>query len=303
MISKKQGRFAMKNLLLILFLLPTAFAFHPPHLENANIVDGNSMKGDSGIRGIPYAEQIATMKKLAQDFPQTYEYIEYGKSNRGRPLAGLLTKNSVNDRLALITGAIHGNEYLNIVDRLPNTILNKNFKAWGGRVLFIPIVNPDGYDSRSRRNSRWSDLNRDWPNPANNYRPFKQNESKAMAEYIDELVTEKNLKMDIAVDYHCCVDAMLLLPWGYKRGAYMSSDDQQKSNDVQRLFKGAIVGHGRIGTPPDILYSAVGTTLDYWHDKYGAITFTYEGRHKTESQYLNEHIKWWDDIFGYLSKI
>jgi predicted deacylase len=299
----------IKIIILTTFLLSNfAFAFHPPLLkENLNIVDGNSLKSDSGIRGPNYKAQVLDLQELAKKYVNA-KYVHYGDSIKNRPLSAILftPKDVALTSISIVTGATHGNEYLNIVDRLPRAILAdkdnslERYLGRGGAVLFVPILNPDGYESRSRHNSRWADLNRDWPNPANNYQDFKQPESKALAKWIDSFIENNKIKMDIAVDYHCCVQGTLLLPWGYKKGEHMGTLDAAKSLSIQQMFKTSFKEYGDIGTPPDILYSAVGTTLDYWFDKYGAVSFTYEGRRSIEVDKLDEHVNWWNKIFASL---
>lgn len=299
----------MRNLLIssLLLISFSAFSFHPPLLVDTNIVDGKSLKGDSGIYGPKFEVQVQDLKDLAS-LHSNAKYIHYGDTLKKRPLSAILftPKDQDPTRFAIITGAIHGNEYLNIVDRLPKALLNSKKKSFenylekGGAVLFVPIVNPDGYEKRRRGNNKWADLNRDWPNPANNHRDFKQPESKNLAVWIDDYINNNKLKVDIAVDYHCCVDGTLLLPWGFKKGEHMGTMDAGRSKKIENMFRSSFNEVGGIGTPPDILYSAVGTTLDYWYDKYNAISFTYEGRSREEKQLLPNHVNWWNQIFDHL---
>ena len=298
----------MRKLLITVSMLfsLSALAFHPPLKFNASIVDGDSLKSDSGIFGPDFVDQVKDMQDLATIHVNA-QYIHYGDTSKKRPLSAILftPKDQDPTRFSIITGAIHGNEYLNIVDRLPRALLNskkksfENYLAKGGAVLFVPIVNPDGYEKRKRGNSKWADLNRDWPNPANNHREFKQTESKDLAVWIDDYINNNKLKVDIAVDYHCCVNGTLLLPWGFKKGEHMGTMDAGRSKMVEKMFQNSFKTVGGIGTPPDILYSAVGTTLDYWYDKYNAISFTYEGRRNTEQKLLSNHVNWWNQIFDH----
>lgn len=286
---------------MMLLLSFSAYAFHPPHKGHLNIVDGDSLKSDSGIRGPKFSEQVTLLKTTAAKY-ENARYIHYGDSINKKPLSGILftPKNQIPKKLTIITGAIHGNEYLNIVDRLPEALLTspkksmEKYLASGGVVFFVPIVNPDGYDRRRRGNSRWVDVNRDWPNPADNKPRLKQPESAALAKWIDDYVLNNGLKVDMAVDYHCCVRGTLLLPWGYKKGEHMSASNAARSKKMENFFKQSFKTVGDIGTPPDILYSAIGTTLDYWHEKYDAISFTYEGRRNAEQKLLPNHVNWWN---------
>jgi hypothetical protein len=289
-------------LLSMLFTLSSAFAFHPPLKFNSNIVDGKSLKRDSGIFGPRYTEQVKILKDIAAQ-NETATYIHYGDSVKNRPLSGVLFAGDSNvKKLILVTGATHGNEYLNIVDRLAAALLKdeaselSKFVASGGAVMFIPVLNPDGYDARGRSNNNRADLNRDWPNPGNGRAGLKQPESKALAEWVDNYLTTTGAELSVAVDYHCCVRGMLLLPWGYKDNTYMTGNDLAKSIKLQNMFKKAFPINGGVGTPPDLLYSAVGITTDYWFDKYKAVSFTYEGRQNKEQKYLPNHVQWWSSI-------
>lgn len=80
----------------------------------------------------------------------------------------------------------------------------------------------------------------------------------------------------------------------------MSDSDQKRSAFFQDAFKSSFQKPGNIGTPPDILYSAVGTTLDYWYDKFSAVSFTYEGSRSIEKNLLDGHVMWWEKSFDSL---
>src|SRR5690606_4664290 len=115
-----------------------------------------------------------------------------------RPLQLMLVKSSGTTgftRTAVVmTGAIHGNEYLNIEDRLPEELIARarsgsgsvaSFLSAGGVLVFVPIVNPDGYESRSRYNAKGVDLNRDWDVPSVGHTGFKQVESAALSNALE----------------------------------------------------------------------------------------------------------------------
>ncbi len=287
--------------LISLFLLLISQTFAHEMRTTLNLVDGPEFFGDSAIYGPEYKEQVKLMQQLAEN-NKGVNYIHYGDSIKGRPLSGLLFLKNARTvtQLVVITGATHGNEYLNIVDRLPQALMSsknqslKNFLQRGGAVFFVPILNPDGYDARRRSNMNGVDLNRDWPNPANGRRPHREIENIKLAEWVDKFIEKTQASLSIAVDYHCCVSGALLLPWGYKRGEYMNDADATRSEHFQTLFKNSFPKHGKVGTPPDILYSATGTTLDYWYDKYAAVSFTYEGNYKIEKELLKYHVDWWE---------
>ena len=95
----------------------------------------------------------------------------------------------------LMSGSTHGDEYLNIEDRLPEELLklslNKStvsdFLNRGGVFIFIPILNPDGYDHRNRENSHGVDLNRDWDVPPAGFKGFHEVETNDLARKLSEL--------------------------------------------------------------------------------------------------------------------
>lgn len=273
-----------------------------------NFVDGPNIFSDSGIRGPKYSDQIEIMKQTAKMRPGIAKVVTYGKTIRGRDLTALLFQplNGHITKFALVTGATHGNEYLNIADRLgdalllsPNGTLDQ-YIASGGALLIVPILNPDGYESRSRGNARWADLNRDWPNSkSRSPAQFKQPETKALADWVDQYLTQHpTTKLNFAMDYHCCVDGMLLKPWGYQRGKYMPKSDVTRFDYFIDPMLRFFPKPGKVGTPPDLLYSAKGTTLDYWYDKYKAISLTFEGSRTIEKNNLQYHVMWWEEILN-----
>jgi hypothetical protein len=246
------------------------------------------------------------MKEVANKRPDIVTLVEYGKSIKGQTLTALILepRNIPVTKFALVTGATHGNEYLNIADRLTEALLDSpsevllNYIASGGALLVVPIVNPDGYDRRRRGNSKRVDLNRDWPNTKSPQpSQFEQPETLALSQLVERYLNSHPFtQLNFALDYHCCVDGMLLKPWGYQKGVYMTQQESTRfKNFIDPMIK-YFPKPGKVGTPPDLLYSADGTTLDYWYDKYGAVSLTYEGTRRRERDFLQFHVLWWEDI-------
>ena len=297
-------KYALGFVLLLSLSMGSTFAFTKDH--HTDKVDGPGIFSNSGIRGPKYREQIETMKQIVSRYPSLARTIEYGKSIRGNTLTALVleSQNMPVTKLALVTGATHGNEYLNIADRLAVALLTskanvlENYLASGGALIIVPIVNPDGYERRRRGNARNADVNRDWPN-SKRAEPseFKQPESKALADLVINYISDHPLSsLNFALDYHCCVDGMLLKPWGFAKGTYMTQSETSRYDNFIDPMRKYFPKPGKVGTPPDLLYSADGTTLDYWYDKYGAISLTYEGTRRREKNNLKYHVLWWEDI-------
>ena len=91
-------------------------------------------------------------------------------------------------------GAIHGDEKegVGVLRRLMAYLRSRPYLIKGLKLIFIPIINPDGYERNSRFNARGVDLNRNFP--AKNWRklrkarsgtkPLSEPESKAVYELI-----------------------------------------------------------------------------------------------------------------------
>lgn len=266
-------------------------------------------KGDSGITGPSYDEIWGQMETLESLYPQLVRSVTYGTSVKGKPLRLLYMSKYRNQRqhpAVVITGSTHGNEYLNIEDRLPEAFLKlateqsavETFLNIGGVIVLVPILNPDGYDARERENANGVDLNRDWDVPPVGFKGFSEVESRSLARQL-ETWHEGSTLLDyrVTVDYHCCIGA-LLYPWSYTDHSIPTAD-LQAHGVINKLAKEKL--NVSAGTTSNILgYHALGTTKDYYFSRYGARAFTYEGHYKKESKYLDQHVSWWESIFTVL---
>ncbi len=282
-----------------------------------SIVSGTSFAGnvtdsDSGIQGPPYSKILSEMNRWQSEHADISTVEQYGKSVKGRPLKMLVVGkkrfSQFKNRPAIVmSGSTHGNEYLNIEDRIPEALLKSAGKAGsvktyldeGGMFVFIPILNPDGYESRSRENAHGVDLNRDWDVNAANFKGFREVETRSLASKLNELKSRLALRYQVTVDYHCCAGA-ILYPWSYT--AEPISNEQLVK--YKRLGKMAD-SHLDIeyGTTGDILgYYATGTTKDYYHESQGALSFTYEGRYNKEHKLFDKHLEWWHDIVDFVGQ-
>ena len=189
------------------------------------------MHGDSGISsGKSFEAIISDFRALSTRFTGQTEIIEYGQSTSGRPLTMMKIMNRTISATStgqqrpavLISEGIHGNEYLNITDRLPEQFLAgqqansgfQRFVAAGGVVFVVPILNPDGYEARQRENAQGQDLNRDWSIKAAGNNGFTQPETRLLAERIRQEAQAGNLAVKATMEYHCCIGG-LIYPWAY----------------------------------------------------------------------------------------
>lgn len=271
------------------------------------ILADSYLRGDSGITGPKYSEILNRLSGLQSQYSDRATLIEYGKSVQGRPLKMLLvTQKDPSDTekpAMLMTGSTHGNEYLNIEDRLPAELLKKSLSTGpvleylerGGSFIFVPIINPDGYEARRRENANGVDLNRDFDVAPAGYKAFKEEETRLLSTALETLRKQLALRYVATIDYHCCVGAVLH-PWGYKKGAIPAPDLEA------HLAYGEIAKRHlniEVGTTGDILgYYPLGTSRDYYYDRYHALAFTYEGRYGVENTYLKRHVAWWEEMTG-----
>jgi Zinc carboxypeptidase len=261
---------------------------------------------DSGIRGPRYLTQLKEMEKLRAENPDLISLIDYGTTKLGNTLRMIVLKKETTNRklrpTLVMSGSTHGSEYLNIEDRLPRELTKKakaagpvaQFIKDGGVLVFIPILNPDGYDAHQRENAEGVDLNRDWTVKRADVKGFREPETRLLAERLEKLRQEDNLQFKVTVDYHCCAGAFLY-PWSFRNAPPIASRDSAEFHKIGEMVTRHLgIETGRTG---EILgYYPSGTTKDYYFDRYHAMAFTYEGRYLKEPRTLPQHVAWWEEM-------
>jgi hypothetical protein len=277
-------------------------------------LEGNGpQESDSGIRGPRYAEVEQELKSLATKYSTISSYATYGKTPQGRTLSviriGLPGRRPTTAPAVLLTGATHGDEYLNIEDQMPRIFLSdvresgtgiNNFLKKGGMIYVVPIFNPDGYENRQRENSNGVDLNRDFDVLPLKEPKFTQVETKGWIQFLDKDLADNNLNLKMTMDYHCCGGAWLY-PWGYTKEPLQEPAVGQHKEWAKNFM--SLFGAGyKTGTTWAVFgYLSHGTSRDYYYSKYGSIAFTFEGAYKTENQNIAKHTTMWDQILNYFS--
>lgn len=266
------------------------------------------INSDSGIKGPPYQKIVDEMKDLERLYPNLVKVVEYGKSVGGRPLTMVkLQSKASNGSLpaVYIGGSIHGDEYLNIEDRLPRWLAEQfevagpvaSYLKQGGTIYLAPILNPDGYDGRNRENDLGVDLNRDFTVKEAGVLGLKQPETLALATFLDEDLKRESKKLAVALDYHCCIGAMLY-PWSFA-GPVLPRGDVDRHLKIAEAMKTSMGSEIKYGQTPVILgYSARGTSKDFYYEHFGAAGFTFEGRRNREDKYFEEHTQMWTKILA-----
>lgn len=85
--------------------------------------------------------------------------IEFGRSVQNRPLT-VIRRGNPNGVRVLVVGCIHGNEFAGVAvtEILKKMVLPSNIDLW-----ILPMLNPDGYELKTRQNANKVDLNRNFP--------------------------------------------------------------------------------------------------------------------------------------------
>ena len=272
--------------------------------------DPYSIDSDSEIYGPAYEAIVEELDTLAQTHPRWAERIVYGLSIQGRPLNLIRIRAPgraplADGRAVFIGGAIHGDEYLNIEDRLPRWILESaighetgvdRFFAQGGVLYIAPILNPDGYAARERWNAKGEDLNRDFTVERKHHQGFDQPETRALSEYLDRDLRTHHLTLALSLDYHCC-QGSLLYPWSFR------AEDVPPAILSQFQLGGRIMHQSvnpkyKVGRTPDVLgYEAIGASKDYYFEHFGAVSYTFEGVRRLEQGNFEKHTRMWSRFF------
>lgn len=273
------------------------------------------MFSDSGIDGPPYQQifqQMADQAASSQGWATTHDY---GQTHRGKTLRLIkiqdptfVARDGTYRAAVLISGSTHGNEYLNIEDRLAEWFLAnrstspgvQRYLANGGIIYVIPILNPDGYDDDERGNSRGVDLNRDFDLPPTGDRFFREPETRLLTQWLDQELIASGARLKVTLDYHCCVGA-LVLPWAYSDDP-LPTEANQRHVEVALAMQQILGREYAYGNSSQIVgYNSKGTSKDYYYAKYDAVAFTFEGAYRDEAAKFPQHTRWWDGILGRLS--
>jgi protein MpaA len=136
-----------------------------------------------------------------------------GRSVEKRPITAVQVGDPAGTRVALMVGAIHGDERagLRIIDAINRRASGGASALQGTQLWAIQTVNPDGLRAHTRKNAHGVDLNRNFPYRwrddvphSNGYypgpRPSSEPETRAVMAFI------RRIQPDLSIWYH--------QPWG-----------------------------------------------------------------------------------------
>ncbi|WP_159023354.1 M14 family metallopeptidase [Formosa sp. L2A11] len=205
-----------------------------------------------------------------------------GQSTEGRDLNMISVGNTDSKNMIMIISRQHPPEvtgYL-AMKAFVETIasdskLAKKFRKKFGTYV-VPLMNPDGVDNGFwRHNAGGIDLNRDWAN-------FNQPETRAVKNFMEDLVAKNNGKFYFGIDFHSTWDDI-----------YYTVDPNLKGNmpnlvsDWLDKLKENIEGYDPNISPNDKL---VPTTVsrNYFFIEYGAEALVFEVGDNTPREFLKE---------------
>ncbi len=265
-----------------------------------------NIMSDSGIRGKAYKEIIQDLKNLESQSSFPVNLIKYGETKKGTPLYVVrLGSPAKKSKAVLISGATHGNEYLNIADRLPEWFAYNHdeissFFSNNGVIYIVPIFNPDGYTSIRRENSNGKDLNRDFSLERKKEYRFVENETKSWKNFLDKEIDEFDLNVKLSIDYHCCYGA-LLFPWAYTLKIPLEPKPLKEHEALGKFMQSEIDEKYIYGSTGQILwYTPKGTSKDFYYDKFDSLSATFEGEYKIEDKNFDKHTNWWVQMINTL---
>ncbi|MBP9706073.1 MAG: succinylglutamate desuccinylase/aspartoacylase family protein [Oligoflexales bacterium] len=288
----------------------------------------------SGITGASYATISRDLKNLAHN-NGLVEISNYGNTALGQELIFLRIGQNIavntftNKRpVIFISGATHGDEYLGIEDQLADAISNAyqnktqiglvDFIDKGGLYYIVPILNPDGYTKKQRRNLAGFDLNRDFPLKRKNHKGLSQIETRTLSHFLTQKLKLDHAELAMTFDYHCCYSnsaAALVYPWGYsmnQKERYIALEKHKLAKKVGELAKKHI-SKMEYGNVIDILqYPAIGASDDSHFENFFeakpdhefGLSFTFEGQRLSSGinpNTLTSHLAMWNEISAYVS--
>jgi hypothetical protein len=243
-----------------------------------------------------YAELVAALARL----PERGARVRHvGHSVRGLPLFVFEVGPPTAERVTALIGGIHAMEWIGVETGLAVFDRLLADPPRGRRVLYWPVVNPDGYreaEDQLRRgvrrfhrvNARGVDLNRNWPThwePRHTRTrllpmlgdggaaPRSEPEVDSVCRVLDQEVAQGST-IDVALSLHS-FGRKVLTPYGGRWRRIADHEAHQRAGDsiLQRLRTRYEVQQSSRWVPGAFAY---GMELDHLHDAYGALALLVE---------------------------
>lgn len=221
-----------------------------------------------------YENVITSSKKLVKANPKIVSLKSIGYSGDGLPIETLVIKVNKNKKkpAIFINGAHHGNEKITakcVLDFATHLVENYRTSPSTSRLkdfdfYLLPVVNPDGFNQKSRFDSSGIDPNRDYPNKKIGHQGFRIPETRAVGNLL------KSTPVVAAAALHSGFKGVLW-PWGYSRQrpaeAFLFQDIAQAIAEAMEhnVFKQSHFD-----------YPTKGEFIDYAYAEHQILAFTIE---------------------------
>lgn len=218
--------------------------------------------------------------------------INYGTSFDGLDLVAFKIFNPeksgvFSGRAVFLSAGAHGNEvsghlkyFLSQIKSVDSTNLIDN----GLTIYIVPSLNPDGVSSKRRLSHPGFDLNRQFQTGG-----YQLQEAFYLKQFIDSEIVSKEIKVELAIDYHCC-SSSLIKP----AGVQPSHKNFQKYAEILSLGQKLLSRTLEMGNTIDFFSkSNTGTLKDFWHKNHNAVSLTFEaGTIDPNKKILKDHVLW-----------
>ena len=284
---------------------------------------GNEDSLDYRNQYLNYTNQLALLEEWRTRHKSRFSRLQIGSSWENRPIYAYRIQQNVERktpvRTIVILGGTHAREFiapsvcLYVVNNLLYQIaftnsLPRSLKTGDTQIVYIPILNPDGYDYCFTNNRLWRknrrnngggnygvDLNRNYSvgfggaNSSNLttsdvYRgpsAFSEPETNALRNYCATLPN-----VVCFVDYHS-YGQQIGWPWTYTTTAPTAYN---QLNTWGSTIRSAILNSGGLtylqGQSAVVIYPAGGTSKDYFYSQFGAMSATIELRDEGVNGFL-----------------
>lgn len=218
-----------------------------------------------------------TLMELAQRYPHIVKLETIGTTNSGLVQYGLKISDNVQideeEPELLFTAATHGDEIITteVLLRFIEEILasydqNQRLAALvnNHELYFVPVVNPDGFNSR-RRYAGNVDPNRDYPWPGN--------ENKTPVKCIANMIEFFHQRQFVgSIDFHAFGE-MVMYPWAYTKTSPPPQDEAIFSDLSRRMTAANAYTYGQISK---VIYVAQGSSADFYYWKFRTLAYGIE---------------------------
>lgn len=189
--------------------------------------------------------------------------------------------------MVFLTAGSHGNEisgHMQYFLTKANSVDLTNLINNGLTIYIVPQLNPDGVSLKKRLSHPGIDLNRQFQVGG-----YQLQEAYFLKQFIDTEIVNKDMKVELAIDYHCCSNS-LIKPAGVQPSDANYSKYQQILSHGKRYLSSKI----EMGNTIDFFAkSNTGTLKDFWHTAHNAVSLTFEANSTNPTKsILQNHEQW-----------